>query len=321
MAVSLPSPGGLPFVTDGGLETDLIFNRGFDLEEFAAFPLLYSEPGRAALTDYYARYADIARQAGAGLVLAAPTWRANPEWAGRIGYDTAATDRANRDAVALMQGLRDGWTDLRDVVVSGVIGPRGDGYIAGERPQIEEAADYHRGQIESFAGAGADLVEALTMTTPQEAAGVVRAANATGVPVAVLFTVEVDGTLPDGSTLGEAIAIVDEAGEAAYFGLNCAHPTHLAGALTDTATQSPWAGRIAELRPNASTMTHEELDAMTELDAGDISLLVSSLDALRSKIPGLSVVGGCCGTDSRHVAALWGQSLAGTLQPEGNPAS
>ncbi|MBC7631370.1 homocysteine S-methyltransferase family protein [Aeromicrobium sp.] len=307
MSVSLPTSGGSPFVTDGGLETDLIYNRGFDLQEFAAFPLVYDEHGRAALTDYYAGYADIARHAGVGLILATPTWRANPDWAERIGYDARATDRANRDAVALMQNLRDAWTDLPNVVVSGVIGPRGDGYVAGERPQVDEAADYHRAQIESFAQGGADLVEAITMTTPQEAAGIVRTANATGLPVGILFTVEIDGTLPDGSTLREAIAIVDQAGEAAYFGINCAHPTHIARALTD----EDWAARIVELRPNASNMTHEELDAMTELDAGDISLVVSSLDALRAKLPGLSVVGGCCGTDARHVAGLWGQNHVG----------
>ena len=307
MSVSLPTPGGQLYVTDGGLETDLIFNRGFELEEFAAFPLIYDEQGRTALADYYADYADIARRAGVGLVLAAPTWRANPDWAGRIGYDAGDTDRANRDAVAFMKNLREVWADLPEVVVSGVIGPRGDGYVAGERPQLGEAADYHHGQIESFAEAGADLVEALTMTTPQEAAGIVSAANAVGLPVAILFTVEVDGTLPDGSTLGEAITLVDQAGDAAYFGVNCAHPTHVARGLTD----ADWVARIVELRPNASTMTHEELDAMTELDAGDISFLVSSLEALRTKLPGLLVLGGCCGTDARHVAGLWGQGRVG----------
>ena len=304
MSLSLPSVGGTSYVTDGGLETDLIYHRGFDLEEFAAFPLLDDEQGRAALVDYYSDYADIARRSGAGLILATPTWRANPSWARRIGYDAEATDRVNRDAVDLMHGLREGWPDLVDVVVSGVIGPRGDGYVAGERPQVSESANYHRAQIESFADARADIVEAMTMTTAQEAAGIVRAANGAGVPIGIMFTVEVDGTLPDGTTLGEAIALVDGAGEAAYFGVNCAHPTHLASAMTD----EDWAGRIVELRPNASTMTHEELDAMTELDAGDVDLLVSTLDTLRARLPGLSVVGGCCGTDARHVAQLWGVS-------------
>ncbi|MGA8988628.1 homocysteine S-methyltransferase family protein [Aeromicrobium sp.] len=304
MSVSIPSAGGPPFVADGGLETDLIYNRGFDLEDFAAFPLLDNRQGRAALVEYYTEYADIAREAGAGLILATPTWRANPSWAQRIGYDAKAIDRVNREAVALMHSLREGWADLANVVISGVIGPRGDGYVAGERPQIGEATDYHRAQIESFAGAQADIVEAVTMTTAQEAAGIVRAANAAGVPVGIMFTVEVDGTLPDGRTLGEAITLVDGVGDVAYFGVNCAHPVHLARGLTDDA----WAERVVEFRPNASMMTHEELDAMTELDAGDINLLVSTLDNVRAQLPGLSVVGGCCGTDARHVAGLWGLS-------------
>lgn len=185
-----------------------------------------------------------------------------------------------------------------------MIGPRGDGYVAGERPRVDEAADYHRKQIESFAASGADLAEAITMTTPEEAAGIVTAANAAGLPVGILFTVETDGTLPDGSTVEEAIGTVDQAGDAAYFGINCAHPTHIAHALSNADS----AARIAELRPNASTMTHEELDAMTELDAGDIAFLVTSLESLRADLPGLSVLGGCCGTDARHVARLWGQS-------------
>lgn len=303
MTASTPRVGGSPYVTDGGIETDLIFNRGFDLDEFAAFPLLYDERGRAALVDYYRGYAGIARLAGVGLVLASPTWRANTDWAARLGYDTTATDRVNRDAVELMRTVREELSELAEVVVSGVVGPRGDGYVAGERPDLEEAAAYHRAQVESFVAAGADLVEALTMTTAQEAAGVVAAGHEVGLPVGVLFTVEVDGRLPDGTTLGDAIAVVDAVGDAAYFGVNCAHPTHLAAALEEGIG---WRERIAELRPNASTKTHEELDAMTELDAGDVGHLVDSLASIRALLPGLSVVGGCCGTDASHVAALWG---------------
>lgn len=301
----VPSVDGRPYVTDGGLETDLIFNHGLELAEFAAFPLIQDERGRSILRDYYAAYADIARSAGAGLVLAAPTWRANSDWARLLGYDESATAAVNRDAIAFLTTLRAEWSDLDDVVVSGVVGPRGDGYVPGEQRGVEEAADYHRGQVESFAAAGADLVEALTMTTADEASGVVCAANAAGLPVGILFTVEVDGTLPDRTPLGEAISRVEEAGDVAFFGVNCAHPLHLARALGDRAGGAG-IERIIEVRPNASTMSHAELDAMTELDAGDLDHLVSSFDQLRSVLPGLSVIGGCCGTDARHVAALWG---------------
>ena len=299
---NLPRPGGPGFVTDGGLETDLIFHHGLDLPEFAAFPLVEDETGRDVLTAYYAAYADIARASGAGLVLAAATWRANPDWGAKLGYDAAALDRVNRGAVDLASELRDEMSDIPDVVVSGIIGPRGDGYVAGELPSTEEAAAYHRAQIESFAAAGADVVEAITMTSPQEAAGVVQAANAVGLPVGILFTVETDGRLPDGTALGTAVEGVDAVGDVAYFGVNCAHPEHVVPGLSD----GDWLSRIAEFRPNASTKTHAELDEAEELDEGDPVTLAAGVDVLRDRLPGLAVVGGCCGTDSRHVARLWG---------------
>jgi len=293
-----------PFVTDGGLETDLIFHHGVDLPEFAAFPLVDAEYGRNLLRRYYDGYADVARKAGRGLLLETPTWRANPDWAAKVGYDLPALDRVNQAAVEFIGVEATKYADLATVLLVGAMGPRGDGYVAGDVPDPDEAADYHSVQIRSFAAAGADLVSAVTITSPQEAMGVVAAARAAGIPVAVGFTVETDGRLPDGTPLGTAIEAVDAAGGPDWFVVNCAHPTHIAPAFDG----GDWQSRIAGLRPNSSTMTHAELDAMEELDEGDMPFLVSSLDALRPNLPSLSVVGGCCGTDSRHVAALWGVS-------------
>ncbi len=294
----LPAAG---YVSDGGLETDLIFNRGQELPEFASFPLVESEQGRALLRDYYDGYADVARRAGAALTLESPTWRANPDWGARVGYDAASLDRVNRAAVAFLHGLRTDWGDL-DVRIIGVVGPRGDGYVAGAAPDPDEAAGYHRPQIAALASAGADLVAAYTLTGAEEAIGVVRAARGVQVPVLVGFTVETDGTLPDGSTLREAVAAVDAVDPPEGFILNCAHPIHIAPALAEG---GDWCARIVGVSPNASTLSHAELDAAEELDAGDLGLLHSSYDALRPHLPSLRVVGGCCGTDDRHVAALW----------------
>jgi homocysteine S-methyltransferase len=276
------------FVTDGGLETDLIFHHGLDLPEFAAFPLVEEERGRALLRDYYDGYAVVAAAAGVGLLLEAPTWRANPDWGARVGYDAAD------------QGIA-------EVRVGGLVGPRGDGYVAGEDADPDEAADYHATQAASFAAAGADLVTALTLTGPGEAIGFVRAVRAAGLPAAVGFTVETDGRLPDGTTLRDAIARVDAAAAPDYYVVNCAHPTHVAPALdtggaSDAPDDTAWLGRIEGLRPNASRMSH------AELDEGDPAELASGVDRLRERLPNLRVVGGCCGTDSRHVAALWGVS-------------
>lgn len=290
------------YVSDGGLETDLIFHHGVDLPEFASFPLVEDEAGRALLRRYYDGYADVARRAGAALTLESPTWRANPDWGARVGYDAAGLARANAAAIELLHGLRDQYADLSDVRIIGAIGPRGDGYVAGEKADPNEAAEYHWAQIEAFAKAGADLVAAYTLTGPEEGIGVVRAARSAGAPVLVGFTVETDGRLPDGTTLRDAIARVDATDAPDGFVVNCAHPTHIAPALEP----GDWLGRIVQVNPNASTASHEELDAAEELDEGDLGLLASSYDALRPLLPSLRVVGGCCGTDARHVAALWG---------------
>jgi S-methylmethionine-dependent homocysteine/selenocysteine methylase len=298
--MGVPRPGGPGYVSDGGLETDLIHHYGFDLPEFAAFPLVLDPRGRAELAGYYAKVAEIARQTGVGAVFEAPTWRANPDWGAKLGFDAAALDEVNRAAIELLRGFAADAADL-DVVVAGVIGPRGDGYAAGERADVDEAAGYHRPQLESFAAAGADVAIAYTLTGPAEGAGVVRAANAVGLPVAVSFTVETNGRLPDGTPLRAAVEEVDAVGEVAYFGVNCAHPTHIAPGLEP----GEWLRRIGSVLPNASAKTHAELDEADELDEGDPAALALDMRALREKLPALAVVGGCCGTDARHVAAMW----------------
>ena len=293
---------GSNWVTDGGLETDLIFNHGIDLPEFASFPLVEDADRVAVLERYYARYAAIAAAAGAGLLVETPTWRANPDWGQVLGYHAEDLDRANRAAVDLARGAATA-SGLDSSLVSGVVGPRGDGYVAGGADP-DEAAEYHAAQVRSFAAAGADLVHAMTMTGPAEGIGVVRAARDSGLPVAISFTVETDGLLPDGSTLAASLGRLEAEAPADWYGVNCAHPAHVLTALDG----GPWQQRLRFFRPNASTMSHAELDEMEVLDAGDLGLLSSSASTLRGQVPTLGVIGGCCGTDSRHVAALWGVS-------------
>jgi homocysteine S-methyltransferase len=302
--MSLPQLAGRKMVTDGGLETDLIFHHGVDLPEFAAFPLLDDAAGRDLLRSYYDGYAAIARDAGAGLVLESATWRANPDWGARVRYSPADLDRVNRTALAHLDELREQYArDIDDVVLGGSVGPREDGYRAGAGADPGEAADYHRPQVAALAAGGADIVTAYTLTGTGEAIGVVRAARDVGVPVAISFTVETDGRLPDGTALADAIAQVDVAAAPDYFLVNCAHPTHVAAGLTD----GPWLERIAGLRCNASAKSHEELDEAEELDEGDPAELAATHQQLEPLLPNLTIVGGCCGTDARHVAALWRQ--------------
>jgi homocysteine S-methyltransferase len=302
-APRLPDLRRLRYVTDGGMETDLIFHHGADLPEFAAFPLLDAAEGRSLLEHYYDGYAAIAAEAGAGLMLEAPTWRANPRWGARLGYDTESLARVNRAAIALLDRLRARYAPtVADVIISGMIGPRDDGYSAGQRFDPAEAAEYHGPQLEAFASADADMAAAYTLTDAGEAIGIVRAARAAGLPIAISFTVETDGRLPSGTTIADAIAAVDEAAPPDYYLINCAHPTHIARGLGD---DGPWRRRIAGIRPNASTRSHAELDESEQLDEGDIGALVAGQATLTRNLPALSILGGCCGTDHRHVAALW----------------
>jgi homocysteine S-methyltransferase len=305
---------GWRWVTDGGLETDLIFHRGVDLPEFAAYPLVWSDDGRDLLRDYYTGYAHLAERAGRGLRLETPTWRANPDWGAALGHDRATLDEANQRAVALMREIADEWRDrVPELEVVGTVGPRGDGYVAtagGVDP--DEAEDYHAAQLESFARAGVDSTAVLTLTDPGEAIGVARAAARAEVPLAVGFTVETDGRLPDGTPLGDAVSRVDADAAPAWFLVNCAHPEHVLDAFDEassgsTGGASSWAGRVHGLRVNASRLSHAELDEAEVLDEGDLEVLVPAHRRLEAFLPGLEVVGGCCGTDVRHVAALWGQ--------------
>lgn len=301
---ALPQLTGNVLLTDGGLETDLIFHHGFDLPHFAAFPLLAYPAGRSTLRDYYAAYVDIADRNGIGLVLESPTWRASPDWAPLLGYSLNALDDANRDGIELMFELRSTHRDrIGPIVVSGCVGPRGDGYVVGAVMGAGEAERYHARQIDVFAESGADLVTAITMTYADEATGIVRAARTAGVPVAISFTVETDGCLPSGQTLAGAIRQVDEVtdGGPAYYMINCAHPSHFAHVLDSDAG---WTGRIVGLRANASKLSHAELDEAEELDEGDPTELGEHHAKLRSLLPNVAVLGGCCGTDHRHVAEI-----------------
>jgi homocysteine S-methyltransferase len=299
----LPHLDGGLFLTDSGMETTLVFHEGMELPAFASFPLLETEKGRAWLSGYYAQHLKIAEARGLGFVLDTATWRANTDWGAQLGYDRAGLHRVNLAGVRLCQEVRDAWAGrVAPMVVSGVIGPRGDGYKAG-RMTASEAEDYHGEQVASLSEAGADMISAMTISTVEEAIGIARAAGVRKVPAVISFTVETDGRLASGTSLAEAIADVDAdtAGSPAYYMVNCAHPTHFAHLF---AGRPSWADRIRGVRANASAMSHAELDNMQTLDDGDPADLGQRYRELASLLPNLNVLGGCCGTDHRHVAAV-----------------
>lgn len=301
----LPQLNGNLFLTDAGIETTLIFHEGLDLPYFAAFHLLKDEEGRQALKKYFRRHAAIARENGTGFILESATWRASADWGDKLGYSAQELDAANRKAIDLLHELREELeTDRSPMVISGCVGPRGDGYDPGKVMSPEEAEAYHGRQIRVFAEAGADLVTAITMTNTNEAIGVTRAARAADMPVVISFTVETDGRLPTGESLKEAIEAVDRAtGRGpAYFMINCAHPTHFESVLNGES----WMQRLRGIRANASKRSHAELDEAEELDDGDPVELGAQYRDLRRRFGHINVLGGCCGTDHRHIEQICG---------------
>ena len=300
----LPQLTGKLFLTDGGIETSLIYLQDFDLPYFAAFKLLSDDSGIEGLRAYFEPYVRTAREQGLGIVLESPTWRASSDWAEKLGY--SATDLADirGRSIDLLLDLRRRYeTEQSPVVISGCLGPRGDGYHPGNRMGVYDAAAYHAPEIRDFAAGDADMVTAITMNYAEEAIGIARAASDEGMPAVISFTVETDGRLPTGQTLRQAIEMVDaETGSSpAYYMINCAHPTHFADLLT---SGEAWTDRIRGLRANASRKSHAELDAATSLDSGNPEELAGEYRDLCRALRNLNVVGGCCGTDHRHIARI-----------------
>ncbi len=301
---TLPQLGGGLYLTDGGIETTLIFHEGLDLPDFAAFHLLKTHEGEAALRKYFRTYAEIAKQFGTGLILESATWRANADWGTRLGYTPEVLADANRRAIHLLEEVRNEYeTERTPVVISGCLGPRGDGYVPDRAMSEQEAAAYHRDQVETLAGSAADMVCAITMNYVEESLGIARVAQRAGMPVAISFTVETDGNLPTGQTLKAAIEQVDDAtsGYPCYYMINCAHPAHFEHVLAEGGL---WLDRIRGLRANASRKSHAELNESPELDVGNPVELGSQYARLKTRLPRLNVMGGCCGTDHRHVEQI-----------------
>ncbi|MAT05481.1 MAG: homocysteine S-methyltransferase [Acidimicrobiaceae bacterium] len=301
-ATPLPQLTGGPFIADGGLETSIIFQQGVDLVDFAAFTLLDSDDGHETLRRYYDPYFELAATIGSGIVIDTPTWRASLDWGARQGFDADAMADVNRRAVDFVADVATRWSSV-ETVINGAIGPRGDGYVVENAMSTAEASRYHAMQVQAFADAGAAMVTAVTMNYVDEALGVTRAAVDAGIPVVISFTTETDGRLPSGQPLGEAIEQVDAAtdGGPAYYMVNCAHPSHFDDVLR---TEEVWVERVKGIRANASALSHAELDEATELDRGDIADLAARYAELTATLGTLAVVGGCCGTDHEHVAAI-----------------
>jgi S-methylmethionine-dependent homocysteine/selenocysteine methylase len=292
------------YLSDGGMETTFVFHDGIELNHFASFELLLDGEGRMHLREYFRQYLELAKKYQSNFILETPTWRASPDWCYKLGYSMQELRQINMDAVQFLRELKNEYEHgYGHILISGCIGPRGDGYQPGKLMQPEEAADYHFTQIESLANAGSDLVSAFTLNYSEEAMGIAQSAKRTGIPVVISFTLETDGRLPTGETLRAAIEKVDKYSDfyVSYYMINCAHPEHFKEIFK---TEGEWKNRIAAIRANASTKSHAELDESETLDTGDCKHLAEGYAELKQLLPELRVIGGCCGTDLSHITAI-----------------
>lgn len=300
------------YLADGGLETTLIYHQGLELNHFAAFELLTHPKGKEEMASYYLPYLDLAAEKGLGFVLETPTWRANPDWAYKLGYSGDELSAINRNAVIFLRNLAQAHAiDPSKVVLSGCVGPRGDGYVADSSMTPAEARAYHFEQVQSFALSDAEIISAITMTYSDEALGIALAAQTLGIPAVISFTVETDGRLPSGESLRSAIEKVDSGsqGYPLHYMINCAHPEHFQHVLEE---KGEWKQRIRGIRANASTKSHAELDESEELDTGDKNRLCRGYRRLSTLLPELKVFGGCCGTDHTHLQQICDFVLEGS---------
>jgi homocysteine S-methyltransferase len=295
---SLPQLSGDIFLTDAGVETDLIFN----LREFAAHTLLPIPQSRAALSRYFEGFLSLANQQNTGFILDTVTWKAHRHWAEKLGATDDELKAANEESVRFIAELRDRFSgNAKPIVLNGVMAPRGDAYRPEAVISMDSAEQYFAQQLGWLAATEIDMVSALTFNQAGEAAGLAKAASEVGLPAVISFTVETNGALPNGQSLTDAIAEVDAAtGQYPANMVNCAHPDHFGDTLLD----APWARRIRGIRANASRRSHAELDAAPELDAGNPHELAQQYRALADRMPWLNVFGGCCGSDLRHVTEI-----------------
>jgi S-methylmethionine-dependent homocysteine/selenocysteine methylase len=305
---------GRTFLTFGGGETYLLFQQGFPLREFCSFEVVRDEAAFERMARELLRpIVDAATAGGYGVLTDCFLWRASPDYLAKLGYGPGELRRFNHEGVALLRRfLLDAAAKaggrIGPLVLAADPGPRGDGYALKPGQALDAAAAraYHTPQLAAIAETDAAVVVALTMTNVPEAVGFGLAARDHGLPLIVSPTVETDGTLPDGTPLGDFITQVDDAlgGDPVFYMVNCAHPAHLEPTLERAKQRGePWLGRFRGFRSNASAKSHQELDDSTEIDRGDVADLARRVAAMRTRYD-LWVVGGCCGTDAEHLESI-----------------
>ncbi len=289
------------YLTEGGTETEIMYKYGFELPEFAVFPLLDQPRAVTELRGMYARYLDTAARHGVGVIMGGLDYRASPDWAALLGYSRESLAEMQLRSIDFLRDVAKPYEgQLPSLLFAGIIGPRGDAYTVDDTITAEEAEEYHSEQMATLARAEVDLVEALTFNSVPEAVGVARAAARCGLPVSISFTLDSTSRLHSGPSLKDAIETVDELANEdrpAFYGINCSHPFEFMPALEP----GGWFERVRSLRPNAAMMDKISLCTLGHLEIGDPAALGELMGGLARRFPHIDIWGGCCGTWETHL--------------------
>ncbi|MCB8822139.1 homocysteine S-methyltransferase family protein [Microvirga rosea] len=298
---------GVVFLTDGGIETRLIYEFSLGLRDFASFPELFDSRGRAALRKVYTSYLDVAAQSGRPMLIGSPTWRAHPDGLRHAGFgEPDDLTRVNTEAVSFLRELRREMKLEKQVYIAGVIGPRGDGYRAEGAPQTEEAQHYHHAQARALADAGVDFLYAPTFASRTELIGVALAMAGTGCTYALAPVINGHGDLPDGSSLSEVISFIDATVQPRplYYLTGCVHASTFSDAVADDDRLQPlMPKRLVGMKANASALPPEKLNDLDHVEGDEPAAFARGILNLHNKYS-LRILGGCCGTDAGHIRAL-----------------
>jgi S-methylmethionine-dependent homocysteine/selenocysteine methylase len=291
---------GQLFLTDGGIETEIMYKWGFELPHFAMYPLLDNPDAMSAVRAMYRRYLDVVAKHRLSALMGGLDYRASPDWGALLGYSPEALAEANLRSIAFLRELADEYADdIPQILIAGYVGPRGDAYQTNRTITAAEAEDYHAVQLATLKAADVDLAWALTFNNIPEAIGVARAAARIGVPLAISFTLDTTSRLSSGPSLARAVETVETEtdGAPAFYSLNCSHPVEFEPALTP----GGWTERVRGFRPNASRMDKIALCKLGHLEEGDPVELGRLMGTLARRYPHMDVWGGCCGTGDVHL--------------------
>ncbi len=302
---SLPAAGsGEYFLTEGGTETEIMYRHGFELPEFAMFPLLDTPKAVRALRSIFRAHLDVAAEFGLSFLLTGLDYRASPDWGAKLGYSPQALSDANMQSIEFLREISEGYEgQIPRLLIGGCLGPRGDAYGLNQNITAESAEDYHAVQLETLKKSGVDFAVAATFNNVPEAVGVSRAAARIGVPLFVSLTLDSTHRLKSGPSLGDAITEIDAlAGEAApeFYLLNCSHPLEYEPALDD----GKWIKRLRGVRPNASKMEKIALCKLGHIEDGNPVELGEQIGDLSYRYTHMDIFGGCCGTGDSHLREI-----------------